>query len=229
MPRGTDDVASRYARARAPDTNLQTLQHGAGPTGPVRLICGLSEPKSQHLWYTPTSPLFTDDVLHTHPVDPAGSYDLSGPGTEAWMFEVIYTEWLGSPVSYVLSPDASLPSSVTSRQGCTEQCGACRTAGLGPTGRRTLVWIPDLHCMVSHLQTVSIVTQDKLNVVHAVFWALGPYNPTNITTTNATTTKHTKGTKWKVKYTQADKKKETRASILLFMWTYRYLTFAYIL
>lgn len=51
--------------------------------------------------------------------------------------------------------------------------------------------------MVLHLQTFQIVTQDTLNVVHALFRAW-KRNPTN--TTAATTTTKRAGTEWKLRH-----------------------------
>lgn len=54
-------------------SHIHTLQHEPDSTGPENQICGLSEPKSPHLYTLYTQPLHT-----VHPAQSAGSYDLSG-------------------------------------------------------------------------------------------------------------------------------------------------------
>lgn len=45
---GAVDIALHHACMQL--SHIRTLQHEPGPTRPDRQICGLSEPKSQHLY-----------------------------------------------------------------------------------------------------------------------------------------------------------------------------------
>lgn len=68
--KGMPDIAS----------HIQTLQHEPGPTGPDHQICGLSEPKSQHI-HTLYLLSHCSPVIFCTPTQPAGCYDLPGKGT----------------------------------------------------------------------------------------------------------------------------------------------------
>lgn len=126
------------------------------PNGPEHLICGLSEPKSQHLLY--------NNIFST-----VHLWYSTYTRTSCRKLWPVRTRHRSMNVWSYLYRVTGQPSILRSLTWCliAELCHVtprlhwamwsmqdCRTAGLSLTGCSIIAWILDLHCMVLHLQTV---------------------------------------------------------------------------